>query len=303
MIIYTFKNFLKQQFAFPVRKIPVHTFLGCPHRENRIGSGGCIYCENEGFSSVKPDLPDVLTQIKNGITYSRRRGFKGKYIAYFQTYTNTFANPDVLKSWFQSVLDFPDDIIGLSVSTRPDCLENVVIDHLSEISKLCMVWIELGLQSARDKTLKLINRGHDYACFEDAVKRIKRFSDLLVSTHIILGLPGESYSDMEFTISAINKLNLDGVKIHHLQVVKNTVLADWYSKGDVKVFSENEYINLLTELIPRLSPKISIHRLVGDIRDDMLIAPKWNLTKTQIIQLVEKGLKITGMYQGCLYSE
>ena len=149
----------------------------------------------------------------------------------------------------------------------------------------------------------LFRSGHDYACFEDAVKRIKRFSDLLVSTHIILGLPGESYSDMEFTISAINKLNLDGVKIHHLQVVKNTVLADWYSKGDVKVFSENEYINLLTELIPRLSPKISIHRLVGDIRDDMLIAPKWNLTKTQIIQLVEKGLKITGMYQGCLYSE
>ncbi len=297
-VIYKFKDFLTERYPFPVRKLSIHTNLGCPHRENRTGKGGCVYCYNPGFSSLTSDLPDVPIQIQTAIAQARNNNFKGKFIAYFQTETNTYADIDVLGPWWREIENYPDDIIGLAIGTRPDCLSENILSLLSEMGKKYMVWLELGLQSAHDRTLKLINRGHDYACFVDAIHQTQQFKNILICAHIILGLPNETEHDMLFTIQEINHLQLDGVKIHHLQVVKNTILAEWYALGKIKVFNETEYIHLLLHVLPHLSSKITVHRLVGDIRSDLLIAPRWRLPKTQVIQILENELKKAGKFQG-----
>jgi uncharacterized protein len=299
-LIYKFKDFLKERYSFPVRKLPIHTHLGCPHRENRSGVGGCVYCYNPGFSEIPDRFTNVQKQIEDGITRSRNRGFEGKFIAYFQTETNTFGKIDLLESWWRTIEQFPNDFVGLAVGTRPDCISEEVLQVLSDIGKNFMVWLELGLQSANDETLQKINRGHDYQCFVEAVENAKTFKNILLSAHIILGLPGENYKDMLFTIEEINRLKLDGVKIHHLQVVKHTELADWHKEGKVILFSDEEYIQLLVDLLPHLSKEICVHRLVGDIRDDLLIAPKWKLPKTRIIQMVDERLNEEKIFQGSL---
>ncbi|MFZ5516848.1 MAG: TIGR01212 family radical SAM protein [Candidatus Zhuqueibacterota bacterium] len=296
--IYTFKQFLKERFPWPVRKLPVHTNLGCPHRENRTGAGGCVYCYNPGFSSLSCDLPDVRRQMADGIARSRAAGFTGKFIAYFQTDTNTYAPISRLEPWWREIENHRDDIVGLAVGTRPDCLSGEALALLSELGESTMVWLELGLQSAHDRTLERINRGHDVACFHRAVGQTRRYPHILICAHIILGLPGETPDHMIATIQTINRLNLDGVKMHHLQVVKHTVLADWYAGGNVPVFSEQEYINLLVTLLPHLAAHISVHRLVGDIRQDLLIAPLWEIPKARIIQLVEQRMKAEKKFQG-----
>jgi len=302
-MIYKFKDFLKERYPFPVRKLTLHTNLGCPHRENRTGKGGCIYCYNPGFSNLTDSLPDVPAQIHEGIVKARNNGFKGKFIAYFQTETNTYASIDVLEPGWRAIENYSDDIVGLAIGTRPDCLSGEILALLAEMGKKFMVWLELGLQSANDRTLKLINRGHDYACFIDAIQQTQQHENILTCAHIILGLPGETEDDMLFTIREINRLRLDGVKIHHLQVVKNTVLAEWYAQGKVKVFNENDYIDLLVKLLPHLSSKITVHRLVGDIKQNLLIAPQWHLPKTRVIQLIEAEIKKQDMYQGMFFDK
>jgi radical SAM protein (TIGR01212 family) len=297
-VIYKFKDFLKERYSFPVRKLTIHTNLGCPHRENRTGKGGCIYCYNPGFSNLTDNPPDVPAQIHDGISRARNNGFTGKFITYFQTETNTYASIDVLEPWWRAIENYPDDIVGLAIGTRPDCLSGEILSLLAEMGKKFMVWLELGLQSAHDRTLELINRRHDYACFVDAIHQTQKRENILTCAHIILGLPGETEDDMLFTIREINRRGLDGVKIHHLQVVKNTVLAEWYAKGKVKVFNEDEYVNLLVKLLPHLSAKIAVHRLVGDIKPELLIAPQWHIPKTRVLQMIEEKLRKENRYQG-----
>jgi len=298
--IYTFKQFLKKRFPWPVRKLPVHTNLGCPHRDNRTGAGGCVYCYNPGFSSLSANLPDVRRQIADGIARSRAAGFAGKFIAYFQTDTNTYAPIEVLEPWWREIENHRDDIVGLAVGTRPDCLSDDALALLSKLGETFMVWLELGLQSAHDRTLERINRGHDVACFHRAVQQTRRYPHILICAHIILGLPGETPDHMIETLQTINRLNLDGVKIHHLQVVRHTVLADWYAQGNAPVYSAQEYIDLLVDLLPHLASRISVHRLVGDIRQDLLIAPIWDIPKSQVIQRVEQQMKSESRFQGML---
>ena len=301
-VIYKFKDFLKERYLLPVRKLTIHTSLGCPHREKRTGKGGCIYCYNPGFSNLTDNPPNVPAQINEGISRARNNGFNGKFIAYFQTETNTYASIDVLEPWWREIENNPDDIVGLAIGTRPDCLSDDILSLLSEMGKKFMVWLELGLQTAHDRTLELINRGHDYACFVDAIHQTQKHENILTCAHIILGLPGETDDDMLFTIREINRLGLDGVKIHHLQVVKNTVLAEWYAQGKVKVFNEDEYIDLLVKILPHLSAKITVHRLVGDIKPELLIAPKWRIPKTRVLQMIEEKLRKENSYQG-MYRE
>lgn len=299
-VINKLKDFLKERYPFQVRKLTIHTNLGCPHRENRTGKGGCIYCYNPGFSNLTNNLPGVPTQIHEGIARARANGFKGKFIAYFQTETNTYASIEVLEPWWRAIENHPDDIVGLAIGTRPDCLSDDILSLLSEMGKKYMVWLELGLQSAHDRTLELINRGHSYACFVEAIAQSQQHENILTCAHIILGLPEETVDDMLFTIREINRLKLDGVKIHHLQVVKNTVLAEWYKQGKVKVFNEHEYIDLLVKMLPHLSSKITVHRLVGNIKHNLLIAPQWYLPKTRVIQMIEERMKNEGKFQGML---
>ena len=300
-LIYRFRDFLRERYPFPVRKLPLHAGLGCPHRDNGDGSSGCVYCYNPGFSDMSSDTPDdVGRQLERGIERSRRSGFSGKFIAYFQTGTNTYADIEQLESWWRLIERYPDDIVGLSIGTRPDCLSADIFALLAEFGEKFMVWLELGLQSANDGTLARINRGHTYQSFADAVDMSRLHENILICTHIILGLPGEGIEDMEHTVSTLNRLGVHGVKIHHLQVVKHTLLAEWYARGDVCVYDVNEYVSLLVKLLPQLSRQIVVHRLVGDIRNDLLIAPRWVLPKARVIQLVEQGLRDAGMRQGAL---
>jgi len=299
--VYRFKDFLKERFPYQVRKLPIHTYLGCPHRDSG-SAGGCIYCYEPAFSTLRPDLPDVNTQISNWIERSRKRGYEGKFIAYFQTGTNTYAETALLKKWWNIVFDYPDDIAGLAIGTRPDCLQDSAIELLADFSKRLMVWLELGLQSANDETLRLINRGHDYNCFRDAVTRVRAYGSILICAHVIMGLPDETVDDMLYTIREINRLKLEGIKIHHLQVVKHTVLQNWFENSRVKLFDEYEYIDLMSHLLPHLDNSICVHRLIGDIQDDLLIAPRWTLPKTQVIQLIEKRLRDMNTFQGKAYT-
>ena len=293
---YSLKDYLRSRFACDVRKLALHAHPGCPHR--RTPEDGCVFCNESGFSDAGPHEKPVRDQIAEALAAAHRRGFRGKFIAYFQTGTNTLGEPVSLESRWRAVLEFPDDIVGLSIATRPDCLDDMHLGILDEIARSRMVWVELGLQSAKDETLRLINRGHDFAAFENAVLRIGRHPGIRSVAHIILGLPGETVEDMRNTVGALNRLNVDGVKIHHLQVVAGTVLANWYRHGRVRVFTEEEYADLLVTLIPLIDRKTVIHRLVGDIRTGLLIAPKWNRPKTRILQEVETRLRNAGLRQG-----
>ncbi len=295
-IIYRFKDFLRERYPFPVRKLGIHTRLGCPHRNGR--HGGCVYCYNPGFSSIEDAEATVVDQLRVGIDTARGRGFEGRFIAYFQTETNTYGNIEQLREWWTAIDAYSDDIVGLSVGTRPDCIDTDVLMLLAEMAERYMVWLELGLQSSHDNTLQLINRGHDYACFLDAVKLTRQLPNILLCAHIILNLPGETVQDMRHTIREINRLELDGVKFHHLQVVEHTLLAEWYRNGQVQVLTAEEYISLLVELLPELSPSVVVHRLVGDIRDDLLIAPRWDIPKGRVIQLVEQEMFAKDLKQG-----
>ncbi|MBN2008824.1 TIGR01212 family radical SAM protein [candidate division KSB1 bacterium] len=297
-LIYRLKDYLNEHYPFTVRKLAVHTRLGCPHRDGRHGEGGCVYCYNPGFSTIDEATGSVREQIQSGIQRSRKRGFAGKFIVYFQSETNTYGEVEQLHEWWGTIEDFPEDIVGLAIGTRPDCISEDILDHLGDLANRYMVWLELGLQSVHDQTLELINRGHDYQCFQQTVELIRYFPKILICGHIILGLPGESIDEMRYTIHEINRMNLEGVKIHHLQVVWHTALAEWYAEGSVKVFTANEYVALLCELLPELSADVVVHRLVGDIRDDLLIAPRWEQPKTQVIQRVEKLMEEKGVWQG-----
>ena len=301
--LYTFKQFLDEHFDVPVRKLSLHTRLGCPHRDSRTGEGGCIYCNESGFSNLNNQEHDIRSQITLGLSDAKNRGYQGKHIAYFQTGTNTCAEPELLEAWWRTVLEFPEEIVGLSISTRPDCLSDADMDILSALSRELMVWVELGLQSANDETLRRINRGHDVWTFQDAVHRLEAHPDLLVCAHIILGLPGESEEDMIHTIRTLNQTKIHGIKIHHLQVVRNTVLSDWYRNDQIDVMDEDSYIRLLTEIIPHIRPDMVIHRLFGDIHPTLLIAPKWPTPKPRVIQKIMETLEHQNLYQGKYYEK
>lgn len=295
-LIYRFKDFLDAHFPCAVRKLPVHTYLGCPHRQR--GEGGCSYCDNAAFSSMGDSAVSVSAQIEEGVARARRSGFTGKFIAYFQTQTNTNADTSVLTRLWRPIYDYREDIVGLSVSTRPDCLPDAVLGLLAELGRDFMVWLELGLQSAHDRTLALINRGHTFSCFKDAVERTKSYPGILTCAHIILGLPKEGEGEMRETVHALNRLKLDGLKIHHLQVVRGTPLEEVYRKGGVATFTAEEYVSLLAALLPYLSAQICLQRLVGEVKEEMLVAPKWSTPKTRIIQLVEQRMHEGGVWQG-----
>ncbi len=283
MEILTFAKFLKKHFSFPVKKIGIHTFWGCPHRKNRTGEGGCYYCDNRSFASGGFVPVPVEEQIEKSIARWRAKGFRGKFIAYFQSYTNTYAPIEVLKETYDKIYHFKEDIVGLSISTRPDCLNEEIVRLIAGYCSDFMVWLEIGLQSVHNRTLRLINRGHTYEDFINAVKLVRKEKNILICAHIILGLPGEGREDMRKTIEEINRLRLDGVKIHHLQIVRDTVFHKWYKEGKIKVMDWEEYLDLLLYLVPKLNPEIVVHRLLNDCPDDLLIAPRWSITKQEFL--------------------
>ncbi|ODS31892.1 MAG: putative radical SAM protein [Candidatus Scalindua rubra] len=295
---YPFSYFLKENFPFKVHKISIHAGFTCPNRDGLAGVGGCTYCANESFSpNARKAIVPIKEQVEKGIKFLKRRYGAEKFIAYFQAFTNTYADVETLKTRYEEAL-LNKDIIGISIGTRPDCITDEILDIISNYTKKYHVWIEYGLQSIHDRTLQLVNRGHDYKAFEDAVIRTKNKKNIKICAHVILGLPGEDWNDMMETAQAVSSIGLDGIKLHHLYIAKNTAMANEYLKGNIKTMKMEEYVSLVCDFLERISPDIVIQRLVGDTHGNFLISPVWNVSKGEVFSAITNELKCRNSYQG-----
>lgn len=299
---YSFKDYLAK--AFPgtrVYKIPVDAGFTCPNRDGKVGVGGCIYCDNSSFSPntrLSERLP-LREQIERGIEFYRRREQADKFIIYFQSFSNTYRPIDKLKQLYDEATSF-NNVVGLAIGTRPDCISEEIINLITEYTKKHLVWIEYGVQSIHNKTLELINRGHKYEDFVKAINMTKN-RGIKIATHIILGLPGETRNDMLKTAQQIGLLGIDGIKIHHLYIAKNTPLEKWYAENKLTTMKLEEYIPLVCDIIENLPENMIIQRLVGELSAQYAIAPRWNVSKGKIISLIEKELEERGTMQGRLF--
>jgi len=288
-------NFFRSKFGEPIYKIPLDAGFSCPNRDGTVGTTGCSYCYNPSFS---PFSGDTKTSVSEQLQRGKKKKKRARYLAYFQSYTNTHAPLEKLKALYDEALDDPE-VIGLSIATRPDCVSEEIICMLEDYAVRCHLWVEYGLQSAHDQTLQLINRGHDCDQFVKAVE-MTRNRGIYICAHIILGLPGETPEMMLETIDLLNQLSIDGVKFHHLQIIKNTPLAEEYKKNKIPLYEKaGDYIPIICDCLERLSPNIAVHRLASQAASkDLLIAPHWPEGAGQIASMVEAELTRRGTYQG-----
>ncbi len=294
-----FSQHLRQTFGRRVQKLPLNAGFSCPNRDGVLSSQGCIYCGPCGAASP---LLDNIATLKKQYERARQALTKKygpcKFIAYFQAFTNTYAPVNELQKLYDEVLGWDkDNIAGLAIGTRPDCVPDEVLDLLADYAGRYYFWLELGLQSSHDRTLKLINRGHTVAQFEDAVKRA-RLRNLRICAHIILGLPGETREEMLKTAGFLNQQQVAAVKLHGLYVLRDTPLAAIYEQGEYEPLTFAEYISLACDFLERLSPDIIIQRLTSDPPFNSLIAPQWMLDKSKILCGIERELASRGSKQG-----
>ncbi len=295
---YPFSQFLRERFGCKVYKLPIDAGFSCPNRDGKIGYGGCTYCCNSSFSppSLK-EKSSIPLQVKYRKALIRRKSEVNKFLVYFQSYTNTYAKVKILKGLYDEAIQ-DKDVIGFCIGTRPDCVPDEVLDLIESYAQDYHIWLEYGLQSVHNETLLIIKRGHNFAQFEDAVKRTQG-RNIFICVHIILGLPGEAKEDILKTTRALARMGIDGIKLHHLQVIKNTKLATDFQRGEFKVFSSEEYIKLVCNVLELLPARITIQRLVGEVlQDRMLIAPRWNLNKHQILSAINQEFIDRGSFQG-----
>lgn len=291
-----FSDELKRVFGCRVHRISIDAGFTCPNRDGVLDTGGCIYCcRGSGSLGIARGL-SIAGQIEDGKEVMVRKYKARKFIAYFQAYSNTYGSPESLNKIYEEALSVTD-VVGLIVATRPDCLPTVSLDMMKGHADKTYFWMELGLQSVHDRTLTLINRGHNLAAFVDAVKRCKE-RGIRVSAHIILGLPGESRNDMLASASVINDLGIDGIKIHLLHVIKDTTLAGMYEKGEVRTLEKDEYVELVCDYLERLRPEVFVQRMTGDGGRDHLIAPLWSLKKWEVLNAIDRELERRDSFQG-----
>ncbi|MCF8094492.1 MAG: TIGR01212 family radical SAM protein [Desulfobacteraceae bacterium] len=294
-----FNTYLRSIFGCRVQKITLDAGLGCPNRDGTISYAGCVYCNQKGSGTGAHALGKSIEQQATEARQALARRYKAKkFIAYFQSYTNTYAQASKLKELYDRALGI-DGMVGLSVGTRPDCVDDEKLDLLAGYQDRFPVWVEYGLQSAHDATLRLINRGHDFAAFEKAVEASRK-RGLKVCTHVILGLPGESREQMMETAETLSKMDINGIKIHLLYVVKETVLERWYQQGGYACLTRDEYADLVCGFLARLRKDIVIQRLTGDPGPDELIAPQWARNKSGTLEKIQKTMEESELYQGSL---
>ncbi|MDP3730373.1 MAG: TIGR01212 family radical SAM protein [Candidatus Omnitrophota bacterium] len=285
-----YNDYLKDKYGCKVHRVALDAGFSCPNME----SGGCIYCNSKGSraSYVVPS-ETIRQQLETRIQYLRKAKNAKKFIAYFQAHTNTYASVDELKAAYDQATGF-DDIAGISIGTRPDAVDREKLKLISSYKENYEVWLEYGLQSAHDRTLKLINRGHTFDDFSNAVKLTKEFG-IPVCAHVILGLPGETKLDMMATAKKLAKLNIEGVKIHLLHILKGSGLEKLYKEGKIGLLEQDEYVKLVCEFLSNLAPDIIVQRLTGQGSKDDHIAPLWALDK---IGTIEKIKTVIGGGQG-----
>lgn len=299
-LYYSFNSFLRQKFGCRVHKLSLHAGFACPNIDGTKDSKGCIFCNNEAFSHfVAREEVSLEMQIKSSMDYARRRFKAEKFIAYFQSYTNTYGDVFFLKEKFEIIRKFPD-IVGLAISTRPDCIDKEKLDMIEEFSEDYMVWLEYGLQTVHNKSLEYLNRNHTYQDFLRALD-LTRNRNIFIGAHVILGIPGEQIRDMIFTAKTIASLPLAGIKFHCLHVVKGTALERMYQRGEVLLLAKSGYIRAVCKFLEIIPPEWVILRLVSAADREYLVAPSWMNQKQEVIGGIEEELRLKKSYQGSLF--
>jgi radical SAM protein (TIGR01212 family) len=293
----TFGRYLKKMFGKTVYKVNVDAGFTCPNRDGTLGVTGCIYCNNNSFrpSRCSPEIP-LKKQIQNGIKYLSSRYKAESFLVYFQPYTNTYASVEDLSRLYREALSVPS-VIGLAIGTRPDCVDEEKIELLENLAEKYFILVEYGLQSIYEKSLRYIKRGHSYQTFLEAV-RLTEGRGIHIGAHIIVGLPTETREEMIAMADEISCLPIEFLKIHQLQVVKGTILAQQYIKDSFPTFEYNEYLDFLVDFIERLSPNIVLQRLFATAPEEILIAPNWGKTRQQIIRDIEERFIKRDAFQG-----
>ncbi len=288
---HTLNYFYRKKFNSKVFKVSLNANLSCPNFKN---GQGCIFCKGgSGNAYASLSLEEQFEIIKKK---EEKKWPNAKYIAYFQANSNTYAPLNILKEKFESILKMPK-VIGLAIATRSDCLDDAILDYLSDLNKRTFLTVEIGLQSMHDKTLRIINRGHDLKNFEDAIKKLK-MRGIFTVVHIINGLPGEDKKMMIETAKYLNKLGIDGIKIHMLYIIKDTKLAEMYNNKPFHVLAKEEYIDIVCEQLEYLDEKIVIERITGDPEKEEVIEPKWLLKKFCVLNDIDKEMKKRDISQG-----
>ncbi|WP_100373830.1 TIGR01212 family radical SAM protein [Bacillus sp. FJAT-45037] len=297
---YSWNYHLRQQFGEKIFKVPLDAGFDCPNRDGQVAHGGCTFCSERGSGDFAGDrTQDLVTQFETIKEKMHKKWKSGKYIGYFQAYTNTYAPVKTLRDYFEVILD-QDGVVGLSIATRPDCLPDDVVEYLAELNKRTYLWVELGLQTVHERTAQLINRAHDYQCYVDGVNKLRKHG-IRVCAHIINGLPLEDSKMMMETAREVAKLDVQGIKIHSLHLLKKTAMVKQYEKGLLDFMSLEDYVKLVVDQLELLPPSMVIHRLTGDGPADLMIGPMWSMQKWTVLNAIEAELKRRDSWQGKSY--
>lgn len=285
-----FGTWIRNQLPFRVQKISIDAGFTCPNRDGRIGIGGCIFCDNKSFNpSYCSHKKSVTEQLEDGKRFFAKKYPDMKYLAYFQAYTNTYDAVDKLKQLYEEAL-IVEDVVGIVIGTRPDCVSSELLDYLEELNKRTFLIVEYGIESCNDDTLRYINRGHDFACTRKAVEETAK-RGIYVGGHVIMGLPGEDASESLRQAPIISSLPLTMLKIHQMQIIKGTRLAKIYKERPFHLYTIEEYIDLITQYIGLLRSDLVLERFVTQSPPEMLIAPKWGLKNYEFTNLLNNRLR------------
>ena len=298
--IYMLNDFLKEKFNEKIYKVSLDGGFTCPNRDGKVSRGGCIFCSENGsgdFTATK--LKSIHAQIEEQIDLVSKKYKGDKYIAYFQNFTNTYAEVSYLRKIYQEALSH-EKIVGLAIATRPDCLGDDVLELLAELNKKTFLWVELGLQTVNDDVAKYFNRAYETEIYKEASEKLNRLNIKFV-THIIIGLPKEEEEDYLKTAIFAQNCGTWGIKLHLMYVVKNTPLEKLYLNGDLKVNTKEEYVEKVVNVLENISSEVVVHRLTGDGDRETLVAPLWSIKKIDVLNSIHKELKRRNTYQGKLY--
>lgn len=296
-----YSRHLEGIFGCKVYKVTLDAGFNCPNRDGTISKGGCIFCDERGsFSRAHSNLLSIEDQLQLGIKRLPKRFNAKKYLSYFQAFTNTYAPVDVLNDVYKQALS-NNDVVGMSIGTRPDCVDPEKIDLISSYAENYHVWVEYGLQSIHDRTLKLINRGHTSQDFINAVK-LTQNRGINICVHVIIGLPDETREDILETAKVLAGLGINGIKIHLLCALKGTMLEHMYHRGEFKPLSVQEYVHLVCDFLELLPPDVTVHRLAGNGLNEILIAPAWLPEKFKVLNMIDRELEKRDSWQGKFFN-
>ena len=299
---YSLNSFLREKFSDKVYKISLDAGFSCPNRDGKINGTGCIFCSERGSGDFAGDRNfSIQKQFDDIKGMMEKKWHSGKYIAYFQAYTNTYGEPELLREKYEEAVT-QEGVVALSVATRPDCLDPAVLSVLREYQERLYTFVELGLQTTNERTAKIINRGYDLEVFKEAVRNLRALH-IDVVVHVIFGLPGETREDMLNTIRFLAHEDIQGIKFHLLHLMEDTPLVSLYERGKLRFLEMDEYVELVATSVSMLPEHVVIHRLTGDAPRDILIGPMWSLKKWEVLNAIDAYLKDNDLYQGKNYIE